>query len=193
MKTQFRHQASEFDCVPTTFLNAITYLFERNEIPPLVVQKIYLYSLDTVSSKNSHGHGTTRLAVQMLGNWLTNFEEKNFSVSSEYLSGEDVNFKPNNRISKTVNAGGVALVRVRVIDYWHYILAIKSDTEWLYCFDPYPHTDRYNNDNVIFFKSNNLHSPNLKINKKWLDVKSNKQKYVLGKHTERECLLLKRN
>ena len=45
MYIPLHYQVSEYDCVPTAFINAISYLFERNEIPPMVIRHIYLYSL----------------------------------------------------------------------------------------------------------------------------------------------------
>ena len=37
MKIPLRYQMSEYDCGPTSMLNAISYLFEREEIPPRLV------------------------------------------------------------------------------------------------------------------------------------------------------------
>ena len=33
MKIPLRYQISEYDCGPTSMLNAVSYLFEREEIP----------------------------------------------------------------------------------------------------------------------------------------------------------------
>lgn len=34
MKNPLHYQLSEYDCGPTSMMNAIAYLFEREEIPP---------------------------------------------------------------------------------------------------------------------------------------------------------------
>ena len=38
MKIPLRYQMSEYDCGPISMLNAISYLFEREEIPPEVIR-----------------------------------------------------------------------------------------------------------------------------------------------------------
>ena len=55
--TPFRYQLSEFDCVPTTITNAISYLYDRHEIPPEVLQRIHLYTLDGVGRRGTSGRG----------------------------------------------------------------------------------------------------------------------------------------
>jgi len=46
MKNQLCYQTSEYDCGPTTLINAFRYLFEREEIMPEIIKTIYLYTLD---------------------------------------------------------------------------------------------------------------------------------------------------
>ena len=48
MYIPLHYQVSEYDCVPTSFINAVCYLFERREVPPMVVRHISIYCLDTV-------------------------------------------------------------------------------------------------------------------------------------------------
>lgn len=59
MKIPLKYQSSEYDCVPTTFLNALNFLFERKDIPPGVINAIMLYSLDTFNRKGEAGKGGT--------------------------------------------------------------------------------------------------------------------------------------
>ena len=40
VKVPLIYQASEYDCAPATLLNAISYLFERRDIPPVIVRNI---------------------------------------------------------------------------------------------------------------------------------------------------------
>jgi len=51
MKIPLRYQMTEYYCGPTSMLNAISYLFERNEIPPDVPKYIMMYCLDTYNGK----------------------------------------------------------------------------------------------------------------------------------------------
>ncbi len=47
------YKRSEYDCGPTAMLNGISYLFEREEIPPEVIRNIMLYSLDCYNAEES--------------------------------------------------------------------------------------------------------------------------------------------
>ena len=38
MKNPLHYQISECDCGPTSMLNAVSYLFEREEIPPEIIR-----------------------------------------------------------------------------------------------------------------------------------------------------------
>ena len=79
MKTPFSYQATEYDCVPTTFINALQYLFHRDEIPPVVIQKIMMYSLDKVGSNGEWGkHGTTDTAIQHILKLLSSYPDGKF-------------------------------------------------------------------------------------------------------------------
>jgi len=42
MKNPLNYQTTEYDCGPTTLINAISYLFRREEIPPDVIKHIVL-------------------------------------------------------------------------------------------------------------------------------------------------------
>ena len=45
-KNPLHYQLSEYDCGPTAMLDAISYLFPREEIPPEIIRNIMLYCLD---------------------------------------------------------------------------------------------------------------------------------------------------
>ena len=49
MKIPLAYQKTEYDCGPTTMMNALSCLFDREIIPPDVVKYIMMYSLDAVS------------------------------------------------------------------------------------------------------------------------------------------------
>lgn len=193
MKTPFRLQVSEYDCVPTTFVNALSYLFERSEIPPLVIQRVYLYCLDSLSSHDRIGHGTTGFAVQLLAGWLDGYQHRKFSLSAEYLEGCAVHFKPGNRISRCLNRGGAVLLSLtHGGGLRHYVLGINVDAGWLYCFDPYPMPRAKRSEDYEFLETKGPRDPNLRIRLKWLGVSSNKQKFHLGIESERESILVER-
>jgi len=195
MRTPFRQQVSEFDCVPTTALNALSYLYDRNEIPPLAVQRIFMYCLDSVSPRQNHGHGTTPYAIQLFGNWLNDFRTKKFRNEATYIEGDQVNLRNNNALARTLNRRGAAMLRVKGDgkNLWHYILGLRLEGEWLYAFDPYPRPRKKSPPNSYeFLGEAKGQEPNLRIQRAWLDTLSNKEPYRLGSQTEREALLLLR-
>ena len=190
MRVPFRFKASEYDCVPTTLLNTLNYLFDRKTIPPLTIQRIFMYCLDTVTSKQTLGHGTSGYAVQLFANWLNEYQTKEFSVSARYISGREVHLSQNNLIAQTLNENGVVALRVKSTGkQWHYILGLRLDSELLYAFDPYP--KRVNQSGYHFEKWQGEQSHNLIIRREWLDTQSNCSPYFLGSYSEREALLLK--
>ena len=56
MKNPLHYQISEYDCGPTSMLNAIIYLFDRDEIPPEVIRNTMLYCLDCYSKEGIPGN-----------------------------------------------------------------------------------------------------------------------------------------
>lgn len=46
MKNPLNYQTTEYDCGPTTMMNAMSYLFKREEIMPDIVKCIMQYCLD---------------------------------------------------------------------------------------------------------------------------------------------------
>ncbi len=46
MKTPLRFQVTEFDCGTISLLNAISYLFDWQDIPVQLVKAIHKYTLD---------------------------------------------------------------------------------------------------------------------------------------------------
>lgn len=46
MKSPLRYQISDYDCGPTSMLNAVSFLFEREQIPPELIRNIMLFSLE---------------------------------------------------------------------------------------------------------------------------------------------------
>lgn len=38
MNNPLRYQMTEYDCGPTSMLNAVSYLFRRDEIPPEIIR-----------------------------------------------------------------------------------------------------------------------------------------------------------
>ena len=66
MKNPLHYQLSEYDCGPTTMLNAISFLFEREEISPVVIRNVMLYCLDSYNGEGIMGKSGTSSAAMIL-------------------------------------------------------------------------------------------------------------------------------
>ena len=196
MYIPLHYQASEYDCVPTAFINAVCYLFERHEIPPMVIRHIYVYSLDTVGRDARLGiGGTSRHAVRLLGHWLNSYKFKKFSVTTEFMEEEQVSIRPGNRISSCLDENGIVLCKIILGGREeHYLMAIRIEDDWVYCFDPYFRTSiRGLHKYVRMLKNDNDRAPNLKIKIEWMNREDAGLRFCLGPYPMRECLLMWRN
>ena len=138
MKNPLHYQLSEYDCGPTSMLNAMSYLFEREDIPPEIIRNIMLYCLDCYGADGVSGKsGTSCMAMMFLSNWLNGFGPAgHFPISSRYLSGEAVNFHPDSSLRDALRRGGAAVVRVD-LEGWHYVLLTDIQGDEVFLFDPY--------------------------------------------------------
>jgi len=202
VKIPFRYQVTNCDCVPTTFINALQYLFSRDEIPPAVIQKIMLYSLDSINQYGEDGkNGTTGLAIQLIMQWLQSFSNDKFALDCEYLPQEQIHLRRGNKIISCINRGGVALLRVKAgkakTAPFHYMLALGvdgDDRDWLLFFDPYYRVKSFTGEDAEYLKwlgGSNPQGANLRIKRERLDSCEN-AKYSMASVDERECCLLER-
>lgn len=138
MKNPLHYQLSEYDCGPTSMLNAMSYLFQREEIPPEIVRNIMLYCLDCYGADGASGKsGTSCMAMMFLSNWLNGFGQAgHLPISSRYLSGEAVNFRPDSSLRDALCRGGAAVARVD-FEGWHYVLLTGIQGDRVFLFDPY--------------------------------------------------------
>jgi hypothetical protein len=192
LEVPLHYQVSEYDCVPTTFLNAIAVLYDRRAVPPLVVRHIFAYSLDTVSPGGRLGRaGTSTYAIQLLGHWLNSYKTRKFSVRTEYLQGSEVHVRDESPILSALGEGGVAALNLYLgRGEWHFLLALRSDPDWVQFFDPYRRKNvRGLRDRVRVLPEEDGRSPNLAIRRSWLD-EAGGERFTLGETGDRECLLL---
>ena len=144
MKTPLCFQITEFDCGTTSALNAIKYLFHREEIPAALLQGIYAYTLDRLSPKGKPGEGgTSKQAMALLTNWLNEYSATHhFQLKCKYYQGEEVQ---ENLLLNILRRGGIAIVRLYLLDTQHYVLITKKEAETYCLFDPYYLDESYTN------------------------------------------------
>lgn len=191
MKIPLKYQTSEYDCVPTTFLNALNYLFDRKDIPPEVIKAIMLYSLDTFNKKGEVGkNGTTGFAIDFLCQWLNYYTEaKGFNIECEWLDGKSVDFEKNSYLIEWLNNGGVILARIYLSKIYHYVLVTRVDKDSVYLFDPYFRKKRFDNKEIEIIY--NDYFTNRRIGRKWFD-RYKEQEYSLSVTEERVCILMRK-
>lgn len=150
MKNQLIYQTSEYDCGPTTLINAIRYLFDREQVTPELLQNIYLYTLDSYNDAGENGKsGTSAMAMHFLSCWFNQYgEKKNFPIHSRFLEGEQVTISQNSLIVECLQQGGVAAVWVWLEGEGHFVLLISEKDGQIGLFDPYYIKDYPDSDKV---------------------------------------------
>ncbi len=138
MRLPLRYQITEYDCGPTSLLNAVSFLFAREDILPEIVRNTMLYCLDTYGADGFFGKsGTSHTAMMFLSHWLDGFGKTGrLPIRSDYLTGRDVNLGGDSRIVSALRRGGAAVVRVD-LDGWHYVLLTGVSESGVFVFDPY--------------------------------------------------------
>jgi hypothetical protein len=188
MKNPLHYQLSEYDCGPTTILNAISYLFEREELSPVLIRNIMLYCLDTCNHEGILGkNGTSRAAMMFLSNWLNSYGEVGqLSVSSVYLSGRHVWIGEESPINDALRCGGAVVVRVS-FDCDHYVLLTGLKDDKILMFDPY-YIEALDYDDVILVEDHPF-SYNRIVPEKYFNEQTH-ELYALGPIEEREAVLI---
>lgn len=150
MKSPLRYQISDYDCGPTSMLNAVSFLFEREQIPPELIRNIMLFSLDAFSPDGAFGKsGTSCTAMMFLSNWLSGFGQAGrLPITTEYYTGDRVYMGQQSPITDALHRGGAAVVRL-FLDEWHYVLLTGERDGRVYLFDPYYVTECFNDSSVV--------------------------------------------
>jgi hypothetical protein len=191
MKIPLRYQNTEYDCGTTTFINALAYLYDREDIPVELLKAIHQLSLDVRDSKGVVGKGgTSAKHAELIAKFFSDYAAKHadFSVNCEILYGKDASA---NKIRKALDEGGVAIARC-----WqnteHYVLITKISDDFVYLFDPY-YLDKnfYDKDDdvAMVFHEEFTHNRIVKISRVFDDSEKD---YSLTNGDERAVIILKR-
>lgn len=190
MKTPLRFQITEYDCGTVSLMNAICYIFEREEIPAILLKKIYKYTLDCEDIYGNEGQGgTSKSSIDRLCKWTAAFTKKSdFPFCCQHLEGEKITL---DKMLFTLQNKGCILMRTHLTEE-HYVLITKIKINKVYIFDPYylP-KEYYINDKNIKIIYNKPFSHNRIISLKRLFEENNKD-LSLGNKKNRECVLISR-
>lgn len=189
MKNPLSYQTTEYDCGPTSMMNAISFLFEREEIPPDVIKYIMLYCLDVYNDQGEVGkRGTSCMAMMFISNWLNQFGKvKDFRIETDYLTKEEVFMGQTSKIVAGIQQGGVAVVRL-YFEEEHYVLLTGIDNEEVYLFDPYYRTQPFKEEGIELIKDAPM-KMNRKVPFSYFN-KESKEIYALGPQNAREAVVL---
>jgi hypothetical protein len=190
LKNRLNYQTSEFDCGPTTLINAIRYLYEREEVLPEIIKTIMLYTLDLYDHNGEFGkRGTSRMAMMFLSNWLNEFAgTKNYPIHTELVIDDKVWIHQNSKITECLQQGGAVIVCVWLGETKHYVLLTGIEGDYLCMFDPYEWDEPIDGVNII-----KVDQEPLKMNRKVrMDVinKEDTGFYSFGEVQGREAMLL---
>ena len=131
MKVPLRYQNTEYDCGTTSFVNALAYLYDREDVPVELLKAIYKFTLDVEDKNGIEGKGgTSRKHAQLLAKYFVEYANNN---KCKILYGENVTLE---KMKNSLNDNGVIIARCWQ-DTEHYILITKIDENFAYLFDPY--------------------------------------------------------
>lgn len=190
MKIPLRFQITEFDCGTVSLQNAVSFLFERENIPAELIRSISSYTLDCYDSNGNIGQGgTSREAINLMCRWISDYSKKcDFGIKCEHLQNEKVDM---DIIKKCIDKKGCVLFRTYLVGE-HYVLITDYDQDHVYMWDPYYLNEKYydeeKNVKIEFnepFKYNRIVSMN-RFNL------HTRRDFALGPSDKRECVLFYR-
>jgi hypothetical protein len=189
--TPLRYQATVADCYPTSVLNALIWLFEREELPGAALQRVYASCLDGIE----HGRGgayTSEHASLALVSWLDEFKTPSFGVTTEVLTGVDLHLRRSSALLRWLRRGGVAVLDMCITGATtHSVLALSADADYLNCWDPYIRGARYDYGRGALPLESAGRSPNLKLARAWVDS-TRIRRYSFGPPRQRMGVLIRR-
>lgn len=189
MKNPLHYQLSEYDCGPTAMLNAVSFLFEREEISPVIIRNIMLYCLDSYNGEGIMGKsGTSSAAMMFLSNWLNGYGKiGQLPVSSRYLSGKSVYIGKGSLINDALCRGGAVVLRV-LYDCGHYVLLTGVRGDKILMFDPYYSENEFNQPGIIRVENKPFHYNRIVdetcFNRETMEL------YSLGSVDDREAVII---
>jgi hypothetical protein len=190
LKNILNYQTSEFDCGPTTLINAVRYLYEREEVLPEIIKSIMLYTLDLYDHNGEFGkRGTSRMAMMFLSNWFNEFgRTKNYPIHTELVIDENVWIHQNSKITECLQQGGAVILCIWLGETKHYVLLTDIEGDYLCMFDPYDWDEPVDGIAIIGVEGH----PKKMNRKVKIEIinKADNSFYSLGEVQGREAMLL---
>ena len=191
MKIPLRFQITEFDCGTVSLQNAVSYLFEREDIPAELIREISLYTLDCYDEKWNLGQGgTSRESVAFITKRMAEYAKSHdFWLSAVHKECENVTA---DTIKTFLKKKWVVLWRTYLEWDEHYVIITDMDKDFVYIRDPYYlDAEFYDNDKEIDIVLWHIFDYNRKVSlKRFTSIQ--KKDLALGPVKLRECALIRR-
>lgn len=192
MKNPLHYQISEYDCGPTSILNGVSFLFDREQIPPTVIKTIMFNCMDCADASGECGkRGTSCNAIRFLSGWLDRYGVSgDIAVCSRFEQGSCVSLAEDSTLTRVLQGGGAAVVHIFLDGIGHYVLLTGIEENRVYMFDPYFDPGITGADGVLMDNSHPF-SYNRIVPVSLLDGQE-RVSYSMGPDPTRECVLLMR-
>ncbi len=171
-------------------LDAISYLFGREDIPPAIIRNVMLYCLDCYNEEGLPGKsGTSHMAMMFLSHWLNQFSRVGqLPIVSDYIAENQVYLGSDGRINDILRRGGAAVVRLW-LDEWHYVMLNGVKDGMVYMFDPYYRAEAFADYPEVKVVTDKPFAYNRIVPEAMFNTTELKL-YALGPYSEREAVLL---
>ena len=126
MRSPLSYQMTDSDSAPIALINALSLLYEREELDSLIIEGIYALSFSLLRKNGNVEHISSFLEMEM--------KEKGLRV--RYLSSHEVFLGPGCSLYRTLINGGKAVAKVFDGEDERYITIPTLTNDYLYFFDP---------------------------------------------------------
>ncbi len=187
MKIPLRFQITEFDCGTVALQNAISYLYEREDIPAELIREITLYTINCYDDEGRLKNNS--LEIARMTDWITNYtNDHDFKLEASHYIKEDVNLE---MIKNCISSRGCVFLRT-YLEKGHFVTITDIDSEYVYLWDPYYLDEDYydlNSEIIIILDQPFKYNRMVKLSKFMASEETN---YALGPVETRECVCFER-
>lgn len=129
-------QIFQYDWGTTSFVNALAYLYNREDAPVELLKAIHKFTLDVDGSDGIEVKGgTSRKHAELLAKYFVEYanNSKQFDIKCKILYGDDTTLE---KMKNSLNDKGIIIARCWQ-DTERYALITKIDDNFVYLFDSY--------------------------------------------------------
>lgn len=147
MRTPLIYQMTRYDCGPTTWINALRFLYEREEIAPELLRAVYGRTLDDFNEEGELGKlGTSHQAMRHVARYLDMYgKATGFPITTAILRGSRASLATGSEAFRLLEGNGEGIAKRRaaaIARVWHggnghYLLLTGVECGRVLAFDPF--------------------------------------------------------